>query len=126
MKFIWSTLKVGNMNESIVFYENILGLKTVQRFQAGPDMEIAFLGEGETQIELIQEKNREKVEIGHDISWGFQVDSLKVMMDVLEENGISVHSGPFMPNPFTRFIYILDPDGMKIQLVEKNNPKENV
>ena len=126
MTFIWSTLKVRNMDESIAFYENIIGLKTGKRFQAGPDMEIAFLGDGDTQIELIHEKNKTEIEVGHDISWGFSVDSLNEMMNVLEKNDIKILAGPFSPNPFTQFFYILDPNGMKIQLVESKDPKESV
>lgn len=126
MKFCWSTLKVRNMDESIAFYENIVGLKTNQRFQAGPDMEIAFLGEGDTQIELISEKNRKEIEVGQDISWGFEVDSLDEMMLLLERNEIGIYAGPFQPNPFTRFFYILDPNGMKIQFVERTDPKAGV
>ena len=53
MKFLWTTILVNDMDESLKFYEEIAGLKPVDRFQAGPGMEIAFLGEGETKIELI-------------------------------------------------------------------------
>lgn len=35
------------------------------------------------------------------------------------KNGcIDIHSGPFQPNPHTKFIYLLDPNGLKVQLVE--------
>ncbi len=111
------------MEESIAFYEDILGLKTNRRFQAGPDMDIAFLGEGETQIELIEEKSRTEIELGQDISWGFEVDSLEEMMERLQKRGVEILAGPFQPNPFTRFIYILDPNGMKIQFVENSHPE---
>lgn len=123
MKFLWSTLKVRNMEESIAFYEDILGLKTNRRFQAGPDMDIAFLGEGETQIELIEEKSRTEIELGQDISWGFEVDSLEEMKERLQKRGVEILAGPFQPNPFTRFIYILDPNGLKIQFVENSHPE---
>lgn len=126
MRFCWSTLKVRNMDESIAFYENIIGLQINQRFQVRPDMEIAFLGNGETQIELIQEKRRAEIEVGQDISWGFEVESLEEMMSVLFKNEIMIFDGPFQPNPFTKFLYILDPNGMKIQLVEIKNPKESL
>ena len=37
---------------------------------------------------------------------------------VLVERGIAIHSGPFQPNPELRFLYVLDPDGLKVQFVE--------
>jgi lactoylglutathione lyase len=118
MKFCWSTLKVKNLNDSIAFYEEIIGLNVKRRFQAGPDTEIAFLGEGETQVELIEVKEKNEINVGPDISWGFQVESLVEMMELLEMKGIEVMEGPYSPNPLTSFIYIQDPNGMKIQLVE--------
>lgn len=111
-------MKVKNMKESLSFYEEVLGLKVTRRFQAGPGMEIAFLGEGETQIELIEEKEKKDLTPGQDISWGFQVESLDEMRKLLSKKGIQILEGPYSPNPFTAFLYIKDPSGMKIQLVE--------
>lgn len=118
MKFCWSTLMVKNLNDSVAFYEEIIGLNVKRRFQAGPDKEIAFLGEGETQVELIEMKEKNEVTVGPDISWGFQVESLEEVMELLKMKGIEVMDGPYSPNPLMSFIYIQDPDGMKIQLVE--------
>lgn len=118
MKFCWSTLKVKNMDESIGFYEEIVGLKVERRFQAGPETEIAFLGDGETKIELICDKKKKEIEIGQDISWGFTIDSVDQMISFLRERGIEIQSGPFQPNPHSRFFYISDPNGMRIQFVE--------
>ena len=50
MKFCWSTLRVKNMDESLKFYEEVVGLILDKRFNAGPGMEIAFLGDGETKV----------------------------------------------------------------------------
>jgi lactoylglutathione lyase len=90
MKFCWSTLRVKNLEESLKFYEEIIGLSVNNRFKAGPD-----------------------------ISWGFKVDSLDDMMKVVKEKGITIESGPVQPSPHTRFFFIKDPNGMKIQLVEQ-------
>lgn len=118
MKFAHVTLAVKNLEESIKFYKEIVGLPVVKRFAAGPDVEIAFLGEGETLVELLENNNLENIDLGKDISIGFTVESLGKMMEFIENKGIEIHSGPFQPNPTTRFFYVLDPNGLKIQFIE--------
>ncbi|SET40839.1 lactoylglutathione lyase [Natronincola peptidivorans] len=118
MKFCWSTLRVKSMDESLKFYEEIVGLTLDKRFKAGPSMEIAFLGDGDTKIELICDENSNDVNVGTDISWGFEVKSVDEMMNFVKGKGIAVESGPFQPNPHIKFFYIVDPNGLRIQLVE--------
>ena len=118
MKFIFSTLIVRNMEESLKFYKEIVGLKENRRFQAGPGEEIVFLGEEQTQIELICKGQNKDIDIGKDISWAFEVKSLDKMMELVKEKGIDIYSGPFSPNPHVKFFCVLDPSGFKIQFVE--------
>lgn len=118
MKFCWTTISVSDMEESLSFYEEILDLRLNRRINPNDEMEIAFLGEGETQVELICNINRQDINFGKDISMGFVVESIDKFTNIIKEKGIPLHSGPFQPNPFIKFIYIQDPDGLKIQLVE--------
>ena len=118
MKFCWSTLRVKNLEESLKFYVDIVGFNISKRYSAGLGKEIAFLGEGETKIELICNEALKEISYGEHISLGFEVNSIDEMMNLIKEKGISLHSGPFQPNPHTRFFYVLDPNGLKIQFVE--------
>ncbi|MGK0465745.1 VOC family protein [Clostridium sp.] len=118
MKFCWSTIMVKNMEESLKFYKEIIGLTIDRSFKAGPSMEIAFLGDGETKVELICNSNLEEINLGKDISLGFQVDSVDEMITFVTEKGLDIHSGPFQPNPNVKYFFILDPNGLKIQIVE--------
>jgi len=106
------------MEESLEFYRDIVGLPMSARFGAGPGVEIAFLGDGDTKIELICIEKMEKPNLGSDISIGFDVKSLDDKIAFLEEKGIKIHSGPFAPNPHTKYFFILDPNGLKIQFAE--------
>ena len=118
MKFCWSTIKVKNLEESLKFYKEIVGLTLSNRFSAGTGKEIAFLGDGETKIELICDESLKDINYSEYISLGFEVKSVDDMMNFIKEKGINIHSGPFEPNLHTRFFYVLDPDGLKIQFVE--------
>ena len=118
MKFVHATISVRNMEESLKFYQEIVGLNMEKRFSGGSGVEIVFLGEGETKIELIYNKNIQEINMAQDISLGFQVESLDKTMQFINEKDIQIHSGPFQPNPTTKFFYVLDPNGLKIQFIE--------
>jgi lactoylglutathione lyase len=119
MRFAHATIMVKNMEESIKFYQEIVGLPIVKRMPTGPEMELVFLGkEGNTLVELVHNKKNENVSFTQDISLGFEVESMEKMMKFVEDKGIAIHSGPFQPNPNTKFFYILDPNGLKIQFIE--------
>jgi lactoylglutathione lyase len=104
---------VKNLDESLKFYKDIVGLNVSRRFNAGPAVEIAFLGDGETKIELICNEALKEVSFGHDISLGFEVNSVDEIMASVKKKGIDILSGPFQPNPHTKFFYVLDPNGLK-------------
>jgi len=118
MKFSWVTVMVNHMEESLKFYTEIVGLEVNRRFNAGPEVEIAFLGDGETQVELIGSGVTKEMSIGEDISLGFKVSSVDETMAFVKEKGITIHSGPFQPNPHIKYFYVTDPNGLKIQFVE--------
>ncbi len=118
MAFLWTTINVKNMEESLKFYQEIVGLSLDRRFGAGPGSEICFLGDGETKLELISNEKTENVNLGTDISLGFEVSSVDGKIAFLEEKGVKLLSGPISPNPHTKFFFVLDPNGLKIQFVE--------
>lgn len=119
MKFAHATIMVKDLEESLKFYQEVVGLEIVRRFPSGPNSENVFLGEGETLIELIYDKENSDVNYSEDISLGFQVDSLDDMMKFVQDKQIPLHSGPFQPNPKTKFFYVLDPNGLKIQFIQQ-------
>ncbi len=118
MKFCWTTIYVKDMEESLKFYQDFLGLSLNSRTSPAEGMELAFLGKGDTQVELIKREGMPDPAFGKSISMGFQVTSLDETMEELTRRGIPVLEGPFQPGPGIRFLYIHDPNGMKIQLVE--------
>lgn len=119
MEFLWATITVRNMEESLEFYQEIVGLSLNRRVQSNETTELAFLGDGQTQIELIHHSGRQAPETGKGISLGFAVEDLELMMERIKDKGLTMYDGPFAPNPHVRFFYVLDPNGLKIQFVEQ-------
>ncbi|WP_320130219.1 VOC family protein [uncultured Sphaerochaeta sp.] len=119
MKFCWCTITVRNMEESLAFYREIVGLEVTDRVISDNGTEIVFLGNGETKVELISQKEVVVEEVGQPVSLGFEVSSLDTQLEKMKQKGIAVTAGPFQPNPKVRFFYIQGPDGVNIQFVEQ-------
>jgi lactoylglutathione lyase len=107
------------MATSLSFYQEIVGLEIDSRMQIGNGTEIVFLGKGETKVELIHHVDTKATDMGKDISLGFEVSSLDTQLSLVKAKGIAITGGPFQPNPFVKFFYIQDPDGLKIQFVQQ-------
>lgn len=121
MKYLWTTIYVKNLEESIAFYSDLLGLKVMQRFPAGPGKEIAFMGNdsnNETLIELFRDNNSGTINFSEFISVGFAVESMDVMLDTVKNKSIPVHSGPF-ETPGFKFFTVKDPDGLNVQFFQQ-------
>jgi len=118
MNFCWVTITVKNMQESLDFYQNIIGLKIKRRMNPVAGTDIAFLGEEGTEVELIKNDRNVNPTYGRDISLGFEVESIDKEIERLKEEGIVNIEGPFQPHARIKFIYISDPNGVKVQLVE--------
>ncbi len=118
MKFCWTTIGVTDMARSLAFYRDIVGLPVDRVMKPGPGLEIVFLGGGETKVELIQSSEAPNPGFGANVSLGFQVESLDRTLAFLAERGVAIHAGPFQLSPHIRFLYVLDPDGLRVQFVE--------
>ncbi|TCK88016.1 lactoylglutathione lyase [Natranaerovirga hydrolytica] len=117
MKFCWCTITVSNLEESVKFYEEIVGISVNKRLSI-PNGEIIFLGDGETKIELVYNTENKGVQVGNNISLGFEVKSVEDKIDFVNKKGIKVEAGPIQPTPQIKFFFIKDPNGVKIQFVE--------
>lgn len=119
MKYLWTSIHVKDMDESLKFYQEIVGLNFIERFNAGPGMEIAFLGDGETKIELICSEKLKNMNAGNALSLGFEATSLDEMLNLVKKNGIEIKTGPVQPNANLKYFIIIDPNGVKIQFAQQ-------
>lgn len=119
MEFCWSTLYVKDLDQTVRFYEKVIGLSLVRRFKESNQLEIAFVGDGKTQLELIRDTTRPGGNVGGDISWGFTVDSLDQAFADMKAQGVRILCDPVQPAPHVRFFFIEDPNGFRVQIVQK-------
>lgn len=119
MKMAHVTIFSKCFDESIAFYQEIVGLKIAADLRSHPDHPIIFLANaaGETCVEIIDEPA--SAYEGHGISMGFETDDVEAKRAEMEEKGYNP-SPMFSPNPFTRFFFIQDPNGVGVQFVQEN------
>lgn len=118
MRMCWCTVMVKDLEKSVDFYQDVLILKVQRRYTTPDGLEIAFLSDGAmSEVELICNPHVPSYE-GRGMCLGFEVDSLSGQMARFAELGIEIIKGPIEVASGVKFFYVLDPDGLEIQLVE--------
>lgn len=123
LKFI--TIAVKDLEESIKFYSEIMGLKEVKKFSPQEGINIVFLKDEQSgTIELIQYENRpqnnEHIRESM-VSIGFQVEDLDKTIYLLKDKGVKIIRGPIEVPSGEKFIFIKDPNGVEIELIQGFN-----
>ena len=121
MKFVHVTLSVKDLEASMKFYQEIVGLEVTRKFTSGSGSEIVFLSSGssgDTEVELIASRGDDSGESGKGISLGFESTlPMDEMIALLKEKGYEPDGSTSSPNPNTRFFFVRDPDGYRIQFM---------
>ncbi|WP_312699334.1 VOC family protein [Sedimentibacter sp.] len=114
IKVQYSTMIVKNLEESIKFYRDVLGFKEGYHVNTPDDSAITIMNsENGASIELIENKN---FETGL-YSIGTDVDNLDETIMHLREKGYET-TCPAIPTTVGRMTFVLDPNGVRICLIE--------
>lgn len=123
MKFCWCSILVKNMEESVRFYRDIVGLSIIRKLTAWPNVEIVFMGDSEEEIELIYNPKNDPPAVGDGIALGFETESVEEKMNFLRSKGLEIEGGPFKPSQYITFINMRDPNGIRVQFIQKHYPR---
>lgn len=124
-------LRVGDLNRSISFYTEILGMKLLRRkdYESGR-FTLAFVGYGNenenTVLELTHNWDRTCYELGEGYGHiAIGVENIQNTCSTIVEQGgrILREPGP-MKHGKTVIAFIEDPDGYKIELIEINSHEQ--
>lgn len=116
MRYVLTTLEVTDMDKSMEFYRDILGVPVIKEFENKNGAKIAMLGDSSgAHLELICQGKELIRPLESGISIGFETEHV---MALLERIG-RPYTGPIEPNPHLRFYFTTDPDGYRVQLMEK-------
>ncbi|EAQ7461375.1 lactoylglutathione lyase [Salmonella enterica] len=125
MRLLHTMLRVGDLQRSIAFYTNVLGMRLL-RTSENPEYKysLAFVGYGpeteEAVIELTYNWGVESYDMGN--AYGhiaLSVDNAAEACERIRQNGGNVtrEAGP-VKGGSTIIAFVEDPDGYKIELIE--------
>jgi len=131
MRLLHTMLRVGDLARSVDFYTNVLGMR-VLRTNDRPDQKysLAFVGYGDERehavLELTYNYGVERYELG--TAYGhvaIEVDDAKAACEAVRTKGGNVtrEAGP-VKGGTTVIAFVQDPDGYKIELIEKRSGSE--
>jgi lactoylglutathione lyase len=121
-KLLHTRMRVSDMEQTIQFYTDVLGLEVLERKVSPRGSHLAFLKvpNSEELIELTSFPPSGPVTVQEDlVHLAFQVDNLDDTIDSLNAQGVKITDGPTQSSSGSRFIFIDAPDGYEIELIER-------
>ncbi len=128
MRLLHTMLRVGDLERSIAFYTDILGMRLLRRKDySGGRFTLAFVGYGDESDHTVLELTHNWDTSSYDIGSGYGhialgVDDIVGVCDQIRAKGGKVvrEPGP-MKNGTTVIAFVEDPDGYKVELIEMSS-----
>lgn len=127
MRLLHTMLRVGNLEESLKFYCDVLGMKLLRRKDyPGGEFTLAFVGYGDetdtTVLELTYNWGTDHYNLGD--AYGhiaIGVEDIYQTCDLIKSRGGKVvrEPGP-MKHGSTVIAFVEDPNGYKVELIQAN------
>lgn len=133
MRMLHTMLRVGDLKKSLEFYQDVLGMRLLrQKDYPEGRFTLAFVGYGgeaeSTVLELTHNWDTESYDLGN--AYGHIAievdDAYKACDRVKEKGGKVVREAEPMKHGSTVIAFVEDPDGYKIEFIQKNTGKDSV
>ena len=120
-KYLHTRFRVSDMDKSVSFYRDILGMKVVEQKTSPRGSKLVFLKfpDIDCKLELCSFPDSGNVHVPEDlVHLAFEVDDLERCIEKLKVAGVSITEGPIKSSNGTRFIFTEDPDQYEIELMQ--------
>jgi lactoylglutathione lyase len=121
-KLLHTRYRVNDLERTVKFYREILGLAEVKRHKSPRGSELVFLqaAGSEELIEICFLPGSESVKVQPDLTHlAFEVDSLAEFEKHLVKHGLKYSDGPVTSSTGTIFAFVDAPEGYEIELIQK-------
>jgi lactoylglutathione lyase len=121
-KLLHTRYRVNDLERTVKFYREVLGLEEVRRHKSPRGSELAFLKApgSEEEIEITYFPGGGPVQVQPDLTHlAFLVDSLEEFEKHIAKFGLKYSDGPTSSSSGTRFAFIDAPEGYEIELIQR-------
>jgi len=121
-KLLHTRYRVNDLERTVNFYRDILGLTEIKRHKSPRGSELVFLQTpgSEELIEITCFPGSGPVQVQPDLTHlAFEVDSLAEFEKHLAAHGLKFSDGPVTSSSGTTFAFIDAPEGYEIELIQK-------
>ncbi len=120
-KLLHTRYRVNDLERTVTFYREILGLEEIKRHKSPRGSELVFLKTpgSEELIEITYFPGSGPVQVQPDLTHlAFEVDSLEAFGQNLAAHGLKYSDGPTTSSSGTTFAFIDAPEGYEIELIQ--------
>jgi lactoylglutathione lyase len=121
-KLLHTRYRVNDLERTVKFYRDVLGLEEIKRHKSPRGSELVFLKapESKEEIEICFLPGSESVKVQPDLTHlAFEVDSLEEFAKHLAKLGLKYSDGPTTSSSGTTFAFVDAPEGYEIELIQK-------
>ena len=121
-KLLHTRMRVSEIERSVKFYQEALGLTVARRSVSPRGAQIVFLAtpNSDEEIELCQLPNSPAVQVQPDLMHlAFEVDDLAAWAAAAEKRGFKLSDGPTKTGSGSIIAFIDAPEGYEIELIER-------
>ncbi len=120
-KLLHTRYRVHDLEKTVSFYKDVLGLEEVRRHTSGRGSQLVFLKApgSDEEIELCKFDQSGPVHVGPDLTHlAFEVDDLDKFAKHAAAKGYPLSDGPH-PSSGGRIAFVDAPEGYEIELIER-------
>jgi lactoylglutathione lyase len=121
-KFLHTRMRVNDLERTLRFYEQALGLRVSRRLTSPRGAQLAFLASpnSEAEIEICQMPGSPSVSVQPDLMHlAFAVDDLAAFAAELERKGFKLSDGPMKTSSGSLIAFIDAPEGYEVELIQR-------
>jgi lactoylglutathione lyase len=121
-KLLHTRYRVNDLERTLKFYRDVLGLQEIKRHKSPRGSELVFLKApaSDEEIEICSFPASGPVQVQPDLTHlAFEVDSLAEFGKHLAKHGFKYSDGPTTSSSGTVFAFVDAPEGYEIELIQK-------